>query len=86
MKTRKSDTYKKSYSIVAAAETLGQQQFIKHQKRHKLYIFWSRIILFVAFWRFGRFRQTLAGLTNFTLVPQVKSAHCLCTTSKINHC
>ncbi len=36
MKTRKSDTYKKSYSIVAAAETLGQQQFIKHQKRHKL--------------------------------------------------
>ena len=49
MKTRKSDTYKKSYSIVAAAETLGQQQFIKHQKRHKLYIFWSRTILFVAF-------------------------------------
>ena len=49
MKTRKSDTYKKSYSIVAAAETLGQQQFIKHQKRHNLYICWSRIILCVAF-------------------------------------
>ena len=39
----------KSYSIVAATETLGQQKYIKHQKMHKRYIFWSRIILFIGF-------------------------------------
>ena len=49
MKTQISKNYKKSYSIVAATETLGQQKYIKHQKMHKRYIFWSRIILFIGF-------------------------------------
>ncbi len=49
MKTQISKNKKKSYSIVAATETLGQQKYIKHQKMHKRYIFWSRIILFIGF-------------------------------------
>lgn len=49
MKTQKFKKSKKSYSIIAAAETLGQQRYIKHQKMHKLYIFWSRIIIFAGF-------------------------------------
>lgn len=49
MKTQKSKSLKKSYSIIAAAETLGQQKYIRHQKLHKLYIFWSRIIIFAGF-------------------------------------
>ena len=49
MKTQKFKHGKKSYSIVAAAETLGQQKYIKNQKKHKRYIFWSRILLFVGF-------------------------------------
>lgn len=46
MKIQKS---KKSYSLIAAAETLGQKKYIKHQKMHKLYIFWSRILIFAGF-------------------------------------
>lgn len=49
MKTQKCKNDKKSYSIIAATETLGQQKYIRHQKMHKRYIFWSRIILFVGF-------------------------------------
>lgn len=49
MKTQKSKCLKKSYSTIAAAETLGQQKYIRHQKLHKLYIFWSRIIIFAGF-------------------------------------
>lgn len=45
MKTRK---YKKSYSLIAA-DTLGQQRYMRGQKMHKLYIFWSRILLFAVF-------------------------------------
>lgn len=49
MKTRKCKSRQKSYSIIAATETLGQQKYIKHQKMHKLYIFWSRIFIFIGF-------------------------------------
>ncbi len=35
MKIQTCEHCKKSYSIIAAAETLGQQQFIKHQKRDR---------------------------------------------------
>lgn len=49
MKTRKCKSRQKSYSIIAAAETLGQQKYIKNQKMHKLYIFWSRIFIFIGF-------------------------------------
>lgn len=49
MKTQKCKNDKKSYSIIAATETLGQQKYIRHQKMHKRYIFWSRIILFAGF-------------------------------------
>lgn len=49
MKTQTSENCQKSYSIIAAAETLGQQKYIRNQKKHKRYIFWSRIILFIGF-------------------------------------
>lgn len=65
MKIQSSKNGQKSYSIIAAAETLGQQQFIKHQKRHKLYIFWSRILLFVAFLALWQISSNLGWIDKF---------------------
>lgn len=67
MKTRIFDNApgKKSYSVIAAAETLGQQQFIKHQRLHRLCIFWSRIILFAAFLALWQTASELGWIDRF---------------------
>ena len=36
-------------NIEASALTAGQKRFLRHQKLQKLYIFWSRILIFAAF-------------------------------------
>lgn len=36
-------------NIEASALTAGQKSFLRHQKLQKLYIFWSRILIFAAF-------------------------------------
>lgn len=36
-------------NIEASAPTVGQKRFLRHQKLQKLYIFWSRILIFAAF-------------------------------------
>lgn len=43
MKTRK------NRELEASALTMGQRNFLKRQKRQKQYIFWSRILIFLAF-------------------------------------
>lgn len=45
MKTRKT----KKGTLEAAELTTGQKNFLKHQKFQKLYIFWSRILIFAVF-------------------------------------
>lgn len=46
MKTRKNSC---GSNIEASAPTTGQKRFLRHQKLQKLYIFWSRILIFAAF-------------------------------------
>lgn len=46
MKTRKNSC---GSNIEASAPTAGQKRFLRHQKLQKLYIFWSRILIFAAF-------------------------------------
>lgn len=49
MKTRKNNRSNDIIKTEAAAPTIGQKNFLRRQKLQKLYIFWSRILLFVAF-------------------------------------
>ncbi len=65
MKIQTCEHCKKSYSIIAAAETLGQQQFIKHQKRTRQTIFWSRILLFAAFLALWQIASELGWIDKF---------------------
>ena len=46
MKTQKNNCKAK---IEASALTAGQKSFLRRQKLQKLYIFWSRILIFAAF-------------------------------------
>ncbi len=65
MKTQTSKNSKKSYSIIAATETLGQQKYIRHQKMRKRYIFWSRIILFAGFLLLWQAAATFGWIDKF---------------------
>ncbi len=46
MKTQKND---QETDIQSSAVTTGQKKYLRHQKLQKLYIFWSRILIFIAF-------------------------------------
>ena len=46
MKTQKNN---QETDIQSSAVTTGQKKYLRHQKLQKLYIFWSRILLFIAF-------------------------------------
>ena len=46
MKTRKNN---RNAAIQSSAFTVGQRNFLRRQKQQKLYIFWSRILVFTAF-------------------------------------
>ena len=46
MKTQKNN---QETDIQSSAVTTGQKKYLRHQKLQKLYIFWSRILIFIAF-------------------------------------
>lgn len=46
MKTRKNSH---ETNMQSSSFTAGQKNFLRHQKLEKLYIFWSRILIFIAF-------------------------------------
>ncbi len=46
MKTQKNN---QETDIQSSAVTIGQKKYLRHQKLQKLYIFWSRILIFIAF-------------------------------------
>ncbi len=58
MKTR-------SYSIIAAEETLGQQQYLKNRKIKKICIIWSRIIILAAFFALWQAASGLGWIDSF---------------------
>ena len=62
MKTPKS---KYENNLNMAALTPGQKNFLRHQKLQKLYIFWSRILLFVAFIMLWQVSSDLGWIDRF---------------------
>ena len=62
MKTPKS---KYENNLNMAALTPGQKNFLRHQKLQKLYIFWSRILLFVAFIMLWQVSSDLGWIERF---------------------
>ena len=51
----------------AAALTIGQKNFLRRQKLQKLYIFWSRILLFAAFVMLWQVSADLGWIDSFYL-------------------
>ena len=49
----------------AAALTIGQKNFLRRQKLQKLYIFWSRILLFAAFVMLWQVSADLGWIDSF---------------------
>lgn len=61
MKTRKT----KKGKLEAAELTTGQKNFLKYQKFQKLYIFWSRILIFAAFLTIWQVSSDLGWIDKF---------------------
>lgn len=52
-------------NLEASAFTLGQKNFLKRQKLQKLYIFWSRILIFVGFVMLWQVASDLGWIDSF---------------------
>lgn len=62
MKTLKNN---RKNSIQASAVTTGQKKFLRRQKLQKLYIFWSRILIFAAFIMLWQISADLGWIDSF---------------------
>ena len=58
MRMRKND-------LDASAFTLGQKNFLKRQKLQRLYIFWSRILIFMGFVMLWQVASDLGWIDSF---------------------
>lgn len=61
MKTQKSN----QKTNIQSAATTGQKNFLRHQKLQKIYIFWSRILIFAAFMMLWQVSADMGWIDSF---------------------
>lgn len=86
MKTPK---YNRTNNVDTTTLTTGQKNFLRHQKLHKLYIFWSRILLFIAFIMLWQVSADLGWIDRFYFSSPIAIAqlfwHDIKDMSLLNH-
>lgn len=86
MKTQKS---KIESNIQSSAITTGQKNFLRHQKLQKIYIFWSRILIFIVFLTLWQVSADLGWIDSFYFSSPVAISklfwHDIVDRSLLNH-